>query len=276
VITKELLDYIKGERAKGVSNEQIKSTLVQNGWLPSDADEAFRSMDVPPPVVSDPVPTLRPVLELPPKHHYARRSAIIFLIVILLLGGSAHAFRDTLKTLPVIRDYFPEEEIPADEAETETEADVNLSTNSNTNSNTDLNTDERFFIGDWKVAGNDFVYIEFIFSPDKTFTLKEYFIDKPNEISNISGKWRIFRTKIYPYHEGDELDSTLELEFRESYLGRPTDPESIQRYKSWGVEFPDDKRAFVQLEVSESGVYSFRWLGTLLAKAYNSTTSENL
>ena len=48
----QLIDYIKGEIVKGVSKDQIKATLIQNSWLPTDVDEAFKLIDATPKVFS--------------------------------------------------------------------------------------------------------------------------------------------------------------------------------------------------------------------------------
>jgi hypothetical protein len=44
MITKELLDYINGQRIKKVSDESIKTVLIDNGWMPSDVEEAYSSI----------------------------------------------------------------------------------------------------------------------------------------------------------------------------------------------------------------------------------------
>src|SRR5680860_676497 len=37
----QLLDYIKEELQRGVSEEQIKNSLISNAWQPQDVNEAF-------------------------------------------------------------------------------------------------------------------------------------------------------------------------------------------------------------------------------------------
>lgn len=44
MITNELLEYIKGEHSKGVSLENIKITLLENGWATIDIEEAFNTL----------------------------------------------------------------------------------------------------------------------------------------------------------------------------------------------------------------------------------------
>ena len=47
MITKELLDFLSKEKATGRTNEEIKSVLVQNGWLTSDVEEGFQALENP-------------------------------------------------------------------------------------------------------------------------------------------------------------------------------------------------------------------------------------
>lgn len=57
MVNQQLLDYIKQQLQQGVSQEQIKSSLMANGWQAQDIDEAFafiqnptsQSSQVPPP-----------------------------------------------------------------------------------------------------------------------------------------------------------------------------------------------------------------------------------
>jgi Tfp pilus assembly protein PilE len=57
MVNQQLLDYIKQQLQQGISKEQIKSSLVTNGWQAQDIDEAFsfisnptsQSSPVPPP-----------------------------------------------------------------------------------------------------------------------------------------------------------------------------------------------------------------------------------
>ena len=114
MITKELLDFLSKEKATGRTNEEIKSVLVQNGWLASDVEEGFQALEVPTPA---PVPSssqrpfvnpAAPQVVTMPKHG---RRALLFLILLFVFGGSASAyyFRDNIKTWPVIREFFPME-----------------------------------------------------------------------------------------------------------------------------------------------------------------------
>ena len=44
MINQQILDYIKQQLQQGVSREQIKSSLMTNGWSESDINEAFTSL----------------------------------------------------------------------------------------------------------------------------------------------------------------------------------------------------------------------------------------
>ncbi len=44
MITKELLDYIKSERMKGIGDDVTRDILLKTGWKPADLDEAYRSL----------------------------------------------------------------------------------------------------------------------------------------------------------------------------------------------------------------------------------------
>ena len=52
MINQELLDYVKQQLQQGVSKEQIKGSLMGNGWQESDINEAFMALSAP----SIPVP----------------------------------------------------------------------------------------------------------------------------------------------------------------------------------------------------------------------------
>ena len=45
MVNQQLLDYIKQQIQQGVSREQIKSSLMTNGWQSADVEEAFNSIN---------------------------------------------------------------------------------------------------------------------------------------------------------------------------------------------------------------------------------------
>jgi len=47
VVNQQLLDYIKQELQKGLSQEQIKSALITNGWKENDINEGFAALSNP-------------------------------------------------------------------------------------------------------------------------------------------------------------------------------------------------------------------------------------
>ena len=44
MINQQILDYIKQQVQQGVSREQIKSSLMTNGWSSSDIEEGFNAI----------------------------------------------------------------------------------------------------------------------------------------------------------------------------------------------------------------------------------------
>ena len=44
MINQQILDYIKQQVQQGVSREQIKSSLMTNGWQASDIEEGFNAI----------------------------------------------------------------------------------------------------------------------------------------------------------------------------------------------------------------------------------------
>ncbi len=49
MVNEQLLDYIKSQLEEGVSKEDIKDTLLKNGWTDADVDEVFLSITTPAP-----------------------------------------------------------------------------------------------------------------------------------------------------------------------------------------------------------------------------------
>ena len=45
MVNQQLLDYVKQQLQQGVSREQIKSSLMANGWQAQDIDEAFSTIN---------------------------------------------------------------------------------------------------------------------------------------------------------------------------------------------------------------------------------------
>ncbi|HEY0908474.1 MAG TPA: hypothetical protein VGE35_03955 [Candidatus Paceibacterota bacterium] len=65
MITKELTDYIKAERAAGIADDAIKQSLVAGGWSVVDAQEAFNSLNAAPAPASVVPPAAAPVQAQP-------------------------------------------------------------------------------------------------------------------------------------------------------------------------------------------------------------------
>lgn len=47
MVNQQMLDYIKQQIQQGISREQIKSSLLTNGWQAQDIEEGFNNIDVP-------------------------------------------------------------------------------------------------------------------------------------------------------------------------------------------------------------------------------------
>jgi len=47
MVNQQILDYIKQQMQQGVSREQIKSSLMTNGWQAQDIEEGFNNIDAP-------------------------------------------------------------------------------------------------------------------------------------------------------------------------------------------------------------------------------------
>ncbi len=94
MITKELLDFVKKEREKNVSDEGIKSTLTQNGWLDSDVEGAFKELRAPAPKAPPPkkpaahwYDTMPETLEAGPRSDQPPiKNALLFLAILLVVG----------------------------------------------------------------------------------------------------------------------------------------------------------------------------------------------
>ena len=47
MVNQQLLDYIKQQSQQGINNEQIKQSLLANGWQNTDIEEAFGAPQIP-------------------------------------------------------------------------------------------------------------------------------------------------------------------------------------------------------------------------------------
>ena len=67
MVNQQLLDYIKQQLGQNVSKEQIKNSLVGNGWLASDVEEGFSAIaPQPAPVPRAPSPSPSPISNIQP------------------------------------------------------------------------------------------------------------------------------------------------------------------------------------------------------------------
>jgi hypothetical protein len=98
-ITPELLEYIKQSLSAGVSEQDIKTALVSQGWIEADITEAFSQTNGSvSPVVESPVAVnilqTNNLPEIPQKSSRKRNMIItgVAVVVVLLLVGTATAF----------------------------------------------------------------------------------------------------------------------------------------------------------------------------------------
>lgn len=98
MINQQLLDFIKQQLQQGIGREEIKNSLMTNGWQASDIEEAFNSMTPPNQAVaqsssdlSNPQPfsTFSPQ---PQKKIYKLLLAAFSIIGVLAIGGGAFAY----------------------------------------------------------------------------------------------------------------------------------------------------------------------------------------
>ena len=57
MVNKELLDYIKQQIGNNISKDQIKNSLLNNGWDSSDVQEGFTAVEPHPSMVPPPSPS---------------------------------------------------------------------------------------------------------------------------------------------------------------------------------------------------------------------------
>lgn len=94
MVTPELNQYVASQRANGVNDEQLKNTLLQQGWTETDVNEALATR------VSTITPTQpSPTGSLQPK---TGRPLLIGLLVIIVLAiaGLGYAFYSGTLSLP--------------------------------------------------------------------------------------------------------------------------------------------------------------------------------
>jgi hypothetical protein len=99
MINQQLLDFIKQQLQLGLTKEKITSELLENDWTVQDITEAFDTTITPISGFSSSVKM---------KSNSSRKIFLIALIIFLLASGaSAYYFRNDLKNLPIIRNFFP-------------------------------------------------------------------------------------------------------------------------------------------------------------------------
>ena len=125
MINQQLVNFIKQQLQVGVTKEKISSELLANGWNSQDIEEGFKATGIPIPSTpfSNTTPVLNPNISpyinnndnltsfTTKKQSGKKLFFIILLILFLLVGGaSAYFFKDNLINLPIIKDFFPNQE----------------------------------------------------------------------------------------------------------------------------------------------------------------------
>lgn len=109
MVTKEIIDYVKAQRAMGKNDETIKQNLLTGGWSLTDIQEAFSASSVPIPHAPTPlqstVPELGPIysnqtLKTPLSFSSSRGEKKLFIIpllvviVILVSGAGVYLYNN--------------------------------------------------------------------------------------------------------------------------------------------------------------------------------------
>jgi len=95
MVNQQLFDYIRQQLQEGVSSEQIKSSLLANGWPEDDINEAFVSINSP--LSATPLENIAPqefstVSQQPEQRKNKILVAIVSLLGVLTIGGVAFGY----------------------------------------------------------------------------------------------------------------------------------------------------------------------------------------
>jgi len=186
MINQQLLSFIKQQLQQGVTKEIISTQLLGNGWTSQDIEEGFKAVGIPVPPTPVPAPasippaspvSTTPILNPTPATtqnlnpnlypHFndtkpavvkVRQSGkklffIILIIILLAVGASIYYFKDSLLSLPIIKDLFPTQnmttspEVPAQTNQTQTTTQTGQTDNTGTATQpTDVATDSSLSI----------------------------------------------------------------------------------------------------------------------------------
>ena len=97
MITKELIEYMRSEMTKGTQIANIKISLLQNGWVEKDIDEAVSAISLNMGAVPAPAPatTSAPILETKSQGQGSAKKIIgivIAIIILVALAGTGYAY----------------------------------------------------------------------------------------------------------------------------------------------------------------------------------------
>ncbi len=80
MITQELQNYINQQRLVGVSDAQIRTNLMTQGWSQSDLDQVFGLQ------VASPMPIFSPVINSGKKHSWIKILGIVAIVIVLFVA----------------------------------------------------------------------------------------------------------------------------------------------------------------------------------------------
>lgn len=101
-MNQELINYIRENLAKGMSENQIRQTLLKSGWQEADINAAFPQLEVP----QGPLPSMFNNSQTPQAQWKfplnPKILVVAFLAILLLVGGGVSAFLSVNKTKELV------------------------------------------------------------------------------------------------------------------------------------------------------------------------------
>ena len=101
----QLLDFIKQQKQQGVSNEEIKKSLLSNGWQSTDVEEAFG------------IPSISQQVSAQPKKRRWKKIILIIIAVIIILIAA-------LFSLPIFLNLFAKDIAPINDSDIRLKVDT--------------------------------------------------------------------------------------------------------------------------------------------------------
>lgn len=95
MLTQELLDFIKSQKAQNKSDEEIKKTLAENGWPKDDVEEAFGNLANPNLTIPNPQSPPPDIAQTPASETRGKKKLVFsatILAAALLLAGASYGY----------------------------------------------------------------------------------------------------------------------------------------------------------------------------------------